>query len=122
MVYLAPPTEDSKTHIRLADSKTREAPLRVLTIGTDVGKETQTIHGEQYLTVTSTCKGDGFWLDSKTGLYWIHDKGEWKTFVCHRVNEVLKLTNKEDVLDVLSLSNAPTCTVKSYQSVKDLLT
>ena len=36
------------------------------------------------------------WLDSKTALSWIQNKGEWKQFVRHRVNEILKLTAKED--------------------------
>ena len=35
------------------------------------------------------------WLDSKTVLYWINNAGEWKQFVRHRVNEILRLTNKE---------------------------
>ena len=37
-----------------------------------------------------------FWLDSMTALYWITNKGEWKQFVHHRVNEILRLTNKEE--------------------------
>ena len=37
-----------------------------------------------------------FWLGSTTALYWIMNKGEWKQFVHHRVNEILKLTNKGD--------------------------
>ena len=37
-----------------------------------------------------------FRLDSMTALYWIMNKGEWKQFVHHRVNEILTLTNKED--------------------------
>ena len=36
-----------------------------------------------------------FWLDSKTALFWILNQGEWKTFVQHRVNEVLKVSEKE---------------------------
>ena len=46
----------------------------------------------------SQVKLDGvrFWLDSKTALSWIQNKGEWKQFVRHRVNEILKLTDKED--------------------------
>ena len=31
-----------------------------------------------------------------TALYWIMNKGEWKQFVHHRVNEILRLTNKEE--------------------------
>ena len=31
-----------------------------------------------------------------TALYWIRNTGEWKQFVSHRVNEILKLTTKGD--------------------------
>ena len=37
-----------------------------------------------------------FWLDSKTALCWIENRGEWKQFVRHRVSEILKLTDKKD--------------------------
>lgn len=37
-----------------------------------------------------------FWLDSMTALYWIQNRSKWKQFVQHRVNEILKLTNKVD--------------------------
>ena len=37
-----------------------------------------------------------YWLDSKTALCWIENRGEWKQFVRHRVGEILKLTNKND--------------------------
>lgn len=37
-----------------------------------------------------------YWLDSKTALCWIQNRGEWKQFVRHRVNEILKLSNKKD--------------------------
>ena len=36
-----------------------------------------------------------FWLDSKTALCWIYNKGEWKQFVRHRVNEILSLSRKK---------------------------
>ena len=36
-----------------------------------------------------------YWLDSRTALCWIQNRGEWKQFVRHRVNEILKLMNKE---------------------------
>ena len=36
------------------------------------------------------------WLDSKTALYWIQNKNEWKQFVQHRVNEILTLTKKDE--------------------------
>ena len=37
-----------------------------------------------------------YWTDSITVLYWVLNKGEWKTFVQHRVNEILALSKKED--------------------------
>lgn len=37
-----------------------------------------------------------YWLDSKTALCWIQNRGEWKQFVRHRVNEILKFSNKKD--------------------------
>ena len=41
------------------------------------------------------CVGSTYnWLDSMTALYWIKNTGEWKQFVSHRVNEVLKLTTR----------------------------
>jgi hypothetical protein len=32
------------------------------------------------------------WTDSITVLYWLQNKGEWKQFVKHRVDEILRLT------------------------------
>ena len=40
--------------------------------------------------------GSKYWIDSKRALCWIENRGEWKQFVCHRVSEILKLTNKKD--------------------------
>ena len=37
-----------------------------------------------------------YWLDSMTALYWVKNRGEWKQFVSHRVNEILKLTKREE--------------------------
>ena len=36
------------------------------------------------------------WLDSKTALWWIENNGEWKQFVRHRVNEILKVSKKDE--------------------------
>lgn len=41
-------------------------------------------------------KGTRQWLDSKTALWWINNRGEWKQFVRQRVNEILRMTRKED--------------------------
>ena len=37
-----------------------------------------------------------YWLDSMTALYWIKNTGEWKQFVSYCVNEILKLTRREE--------------------------
>ena len=36
------------------------------------------------------------WLDSKTALFWINNRNEWKQFVQHRVNEILRLSSSEE--------------------------
>ena len=92
---------DGKTHVRLVASKTRVAPLKELSIprlelmsARILAQLMNTIR----VALQSQLKIDGvkFWLDSKTALSWIQNKGEWKQFVRHRVNEILKLTAKED--------------------------
>ena len=40
--------------------------------------------------------GTRYWLDSKTAICWIQNRGEWKQFVRHRVNEILRLSNKDE--------------------------
>ena len=37
-----------------------------------------------------------YWLDSKTALCWIRNPGEWKQFVRHRVDGILKLSLKNN--------------------------
>ena len=51
-----------------------------------------------YNALNPHLKIDGckYWLDSKTALFWIKNKGEWPQFVQHRVNEILRITKKED--------------------------
>ena len=46
-----------------------------------------------------------YWTDSITLLYWISNNGEWKTFVQHRVSEILALSRKEDWGHVAGLVN-----------------
>lgn len=47
---------------------------------------------EAQVTLSST----RYCLDSKTAICWIQNRGEWKQFARHRVNEILKLTSKEE--------------------------
>ena len=101
MVYFVYRTDDGQTHVRLVASKTRVAPLKELSIPR-LELMSARILAQLMNTVRnalqSQLKIDGvrFWLDSKTALSWIQNRGEWKQFVRHRVNEILKLTNKEE--------------------------
>ena len=101
MVYFVYRTDDGQAHVRLVASKTRVAPLKELSIprlelmsARILAQLMNTIRN----SLQSQLKIDGvrFWLDSKTALSWIQNKGEWKKFVRHRVNEILSLTNKEE--------------------------
>ena len=40
--------------------------------------------------------GCRYWLDSKTALYWINNAGYWKQIFQHRVDEILKVSEKEN--------------------------
>ncbi|KAK2548377.1 hypothetical protein P5673_031445 [Acropora cervicornis] len=93
-VYLG---TDGKTHIRVVARETRVALLKELSIP-HLELMSARILAQLMATVRvalqSQLKIDGmkFWLDSKTALSWIQNKGKWKQSVHHRVNEILKLT------------------------------
>lgn len=87
--------------VTLLTSKTRVAPLKKLTIprlelmsGRVLARLMDTVKNALSEEVHIT--GTRQWLDSKTALWWINNKGEWKQFVRQRVNEILRLTRKED--------------------------
>ena len=97
-VYLG---TDGKTHIRVVARETRVAHLKELSIP-HLELMSARILAQLMATVRvslqSQLKIDGmkFWLDGKTALSRIQNKGEWKQSIHHRVNEILKLTPKED--------------------------
>ena len=75
---------DGKTHVRLVASKTRVAPLKESSIprlelmsARILAQLMDTIR----VALQSKLKIDGvkFWLDSKTALSWIQNKGEWNS-------------------------------------------
>ena len=109
MVYLVEETTEG-TFTRLLSAKTRVAPLKELTI-----PRLELMSARVLATMMSTIiqafgpqfKFDciKYWLDSKTALYWINNNGEWKQFVQHRVNEILRLTTKEDWGHVSGIDN-----------------
>ena len=109
MVFLVCETTEG-TFTRLLSAKTRVAPLKQLTI-----PRLELMSARVLATLMSTIlealgptfKVDAvrYWLDSKTALFWIHNNGEWKQFVQHRVNEILRLTRKEDWGHVSGVEN-----------------
>lgn len=110
MVYFVYRTDDGQAHVRLVASKTKVAPLKELTIPR-LELMSARILAQLMSTVRNTLQSqvtiDGvrFWLDSKTALSWIRNKGEWKQFVRHRVNEILRLTDKEEWAYCSTLEN-----------------
>ena len=87
--------------VTLLTSKTRVAPLKTQTIprlelmsGRVLAKLMETV--QNALKEEVEIKGSRQWLDSKTALWWINNRGEWKQFVRQRVNEILRMTRKED--------------------------
>ena len=82
-------------------SKTRVAPLKELSIprlelmaGLILVKLMSTV--ENALCSQVQVQQTKLWSDSMTALYWIMNCGEWKQFVRHRVNEILKSSSKSD--------------------------
>lgn len=88
-------------YLRMLTSRSRVAPLKALTIPR-LELMSARILAQLMTTVMKALEtqvklsGTRFWLDSKTALCWIRNGGEWKQFVRHRVNEILRLTKKED--------------------------
>ena len=109
MVFLVCKTTEG-TYTRLLSAKTRVAPLKQLSI-----PRLELMSARVLATLMSTileALGPNFkvdevkyWLDSKTALFWIYNNGEWKQFVQHRVNEILRLTRKEDWGHVSGIEN-----------------
>ena len=87
--------------VTLLTSKTRVAPLSVQTVPRLELMAARTL---AYLmdTVKNALANEvnideiRLWSDSKTVLCWLENKKEWKTFVRHRVNEILKITTKSE--------------------------
>ena len=100
VVYLVIETAKG-VYSKILCAKTRVAPLKNLSIPrlelmsarilvTLVDAVRQAIQSEINIDTVR------YWLDSKTALYWIQNNNEWKTFVQHRVNEILSLSKKEE--------------------------
>ena len=100
VVYFVCRTHDG-VYTRLLTSRLRVAPLKALTI-----PRLELMSARILAQLMSTVKkaleaqvsltGTRYWLDSKTAICWIQNRGEWKQFVRHRMNEILRLSNKEE--------------------------
>ena len=87
-------------YTRLLTLRSRVAPLKALTIprlelmsARILAQLMNTV--KKALEAQVSLTGTRYWLDSKTVICWIQNRGEWKQFVRHRVNEILRLSNKE---------------------------
>ena len=100
VVYFVCRTWDG-VHIRLLTSRSRVAPLKELTIHRlevmSAGILAQLMSKvKNALEEQVTLNGTRYWLDSKTAICWIQNRGQWKQFVRHRVNKILKLSAKDE--------------------------
>ena len=100
VVYLVYHTRDG-VYTTLLTSKYRVAPLKSLTIPRlelMSAKILAQVMDSVLKALEKDVKfsGSKYWLDSKTALCWIKNRGEWKQFVRHQVGETLKLANKKD--------------------------
>ena len=89
------------THVTLLCSKTRVAPLKSLSIPRlelMSARILAVLMDTVYNALKSQLKIDSiqYWLDSKTALYWILNRGEWKQWVQYRVSEILKVSKKDN--------------------------
>mgnify|MGYP002259925977 FL=1 len=88
-------------YVRMLTSKTRVAPLKELSIPrlelmAALVMVKLVVSAEAALAAQAKVKRLKLWLDSKTALFWIRNRGEWKQFVKRRVNEILKMSGKGD--------------------------
>ena len=100
VIYLMYRTHTRK-YSKMLTSKTRDAPLKELSI-----PRLELMAGLKLVKLMSTVKnalcyqvqvqGTKLWSDSMTALYWIMNRGEWKQFASHRVNEILKSSSRSE--------------------------
>ena len=95
---------------RLLCSKVRIAPLKSLSIPRLELMAARILVNlmdttQKALSLDTEIGETKYWTDSITVLYWILNKGEWKTFIQHRVNEILALSRKEAWGHVAGLVN-----------------
>ena len=99
-IYLVYITSTGR-YTRMLTSKTRVAPLKKLSIPRLEPMSALMLarlmsNVETALSHQVGVKWSRLWLDCMTALQWIMNPGEWKQFIRHRVNEILKLSEKGD--------------------------
>ena len=100
VVYLVYRTQVGR-FAQMFTSKTRVAPLKELKIPrlklmAALILVKLMFNVESALALEQSVKRSKLWLDTQTALFWIMNRGEWKQFVKHRVNEIVKLSDKRD--------------------------
>ena len=93
-------TQLSGTYAKMLTSKPRVAPMKPQSIprlelmaARCTAKLVQNV--EMALSNQRRIEGRTLWSDSKTVLCWLRNKKEWKQFVKHRVNDILKVSDNE---------------------------
>ena len=99
MVYLVCVTQSGR-YVRLMALKTVVTPLpKQVTAHLELMAERITVQLKnavgKALQSRIAIKSAHLWLDSITALYWIKGEKEWSQFVQNRVNEILRLTTRE---------------------------
>ena len=93
-------TQLSGTYAKMLTSKPRVAPMKPQSIprlGLMAARCTAKLvqNVETALNNQRRIEGRTLWSDSKTVLCWLRNKKEWKQFVKHRVNDILKVSDNE---------------------------
>ncbi|XP_068703996.1 uncharacterized protein [Montipora foliosa] len=83
------------SYSKMLTPKTRVAPLKELSIPR-LELIACLILAKNALNSQVSVEKVKFWSDSMTALCWIMNHGEWKQFVSQRVNEIVKLSEKEN--------------------------
>ncbi|XP_046864650.1 uncharacterized protein LOC124459173 [Xenia sp. Carnegie-2017] len=86
--------------VKLIASKTRVAPMKELSIPRLELMAARILAHlmsavRKALESEYNFEGVKYWTDSMTVLYWIVNSGNWKQFVQHRVDEILRLSSKQ---------------------------
>ena len=98
VVYTRSSYENGNVQVRLVASKSRVAPIKKQSI-----PRLELLGGVILARLVNTLKRSipghcriFYWVDSTTVLCWIKNDKGWKQYVSHRVEEIRRLTNRDD--------------------------